>query len=95
MLGPEMHNANAKIAPPAPLVRDRVDRSSAPSALERDFACQLAASVWLLQLGEDAAVAALSAYAIARSRDRAARARLRVALETEYQRCLERLDLCS
>ena len=74
---------------------DPFERTGAPSDVERAFACQLATSVWLRQLGEEAALEVLSAYSMARFRDRPAQACLRVALESEYRLCRERLDLCS
>lgn len=95
MIRLEMQNVNLKRAPLKRLEIDRFERSGAPSAVERAFACQLATSVWMRQLGDDEANAALSAYVMARFRDRPTQACLRVALETEYRLCRERLDLCS
>ena len=69
--------------------------SGTPSDVERAFACQLATSVWLLQLGDADARQALIAYVKARYRNRQAQAYLHVALESEYRLCRERLDLCS
>lgn len=86
-------NANSPAA--TVLELDPFEHTGAPSDVERAFACQLATSVWLQQLGNDAALEALSAYSMARFRDRAAQACLRVALESEYRLCRERLDLCS
>jgi hypothetical protein len=74
---------------------DPLERTGAPSDVERAFACQLATSVWPRQLGEEAALEVLSAYSMARFRGRPARACLRIALESEYRLCRERLDLCS
>ena len=95
MIRLEMQNATLKRVPPTRLEIDRFERSGAPSAVEKAFACQLATSVWMRQLGDDGAKEALSAYVMARFRDRPAQACLRVALETEYRLCRERLDLCS
>lgn len=95
MIELEMQNTSAKRVFPTTLEPDRFERYAAPSEVERGFACQLATSVWLLQLGDEAAKEALSAYVMARFRDRPAQACLRVALETEYRLCRERLDLCS
>lgn len=95
MIGLEMQTANANAIPPTRLETDRFERSRTPSAVERAFACQLATSVWLRQLGDEQAREALSAYVLARFRDRPSQDRLRSALETEYGLCRERLDLCS
>lgn len=83
MIAPEMQDANPKRLP------------LAPSEVEREFARQLATSVWMLQLGDGEAREALSAYVLARFHERPAQARLRTALESEYRLCRERLDLCS
>ena len=74
---------------------DPFERTAVPSDVERAFACQLATAVWLRQLDNEAALEALSAYSVARFRDRPARACLLAALESEYRLCRERLDLCS
>lgn len=95
MIGLEMQNMKAQRAPATRLAHDRFERSSAPSDVERGFACQLATSVWLLQLNDEEARKALAAYVMARYRNRRAQARLRVTLESEYRLCRERLDLCS
>lgn len=95
MIGLEMQNTKALEFPAAQLTHDRFERSSAPSDVEWRFACQLATSVWLRQLGDEEAREALAAYAMARYRNRRAQARLRVTLESEYRLCRERLDLCS
>ncbi len=95
MIGLEMQDTKEKRIAAIRLERDRVECSAAPTDVERAFACQLATSVWLLQLGDEAASKALSDYVKARHRNRRAQARLRVALESEYRLCRERLDLCS
>ena len=71
-----MHNAARKCSPPALLDTDRLDRSGAPSEVEREFARQLATSVWMLQLGHDEAREALAAYVFARFHERPAQASL-------------------
>jgi hypothetical protein len=95
MIRLEMQDTKAKKVTATPFELDRFDRADAPSDVERAFACQLATSVWLLQLGDEAARVALSAYVRARYRNRSEQACLRVTLESEYLLCRERLDLCS
>lgn len=95
MIGLEMQNTKAQAFPATQLTHDRFERSSAPSDVERRFACQLATSVWLRQLGDEGAREALSAYVKARGHNRRTRACLCAALEAEYRLCRERLDLCS
>ena len=68
MIRLEMQNANLKRVLATRLEIDRFDYSGAPSAVEKAFACQLATSVWMRQLGNDGAKAALSAYVMARFR---------------------------
>jgi hypothetical protein len=65
------------------------------SAVESDFAGQIATAVWLCRLTEEPAREALGSYAMARHRTEKARAGLGAALEHEYRRCRERQDLCS
>jgi hypothetical protein len=74
---------------------NRVGEPGALTDVERAFACQLATSVWLRQLGDADAAEAVSAYVRARCRGRMAQGCLRAALEHEYRLCRERLDLCS
>jgi hypothetical protein len=74
---------------------NRAGVAGMPSNVERAFACQLATSVWLRQLGEADAGEAVSAYVRARFRSRMAQGCLRAALEHEYRLCRERLELCS
>lgn len=95
MIGLEMQDTKAKRVAATRLELDRFERSGPPSDVERGFACQLATSVWLLQLGDEEARKALSAYVRARYRNRRAQACLRAVLESEYRLCRERLDLCS
>jgi len=95
MIDLEMQDTKAKNVVAMPFELGRFERAGAPSDVERAFACQLATSVWLLQLGDEGAREALSAYVMARCRNRLAQAGLRVELETEYRLCRERLDLCS
>ena len=95
MIGLEMQNTKAHAFPATQLTHDRFERSSAPSDVERRFACQLATSVWLRQLGDEEAREALSAYVKACGHNRQTQACLRAALENEYRLCRERLDLCS
>ena len=95
MIGLEMQDTKAKNLAGTPVELDRFERGGTPSDIERAFACQLATSVWLLQLGDEEAREALSAYVKARYSNRLAQACLRVALESEYRLCRERLDLCS
>ena len=95
MIGLEMQCSRAKRVATPPLELEPLEPAGTPSDVELAFACQLAVSVWLLQLGDDAAREALSAYVLARSCSRLEQAHLRVALETEFHRCRERLDLCS
>ena len=95
MLGLEMQDAKAKRLPPTLLEIERFERSGAPSEVEREFARQLATSVWMLQLGHDEAREALAAYVFARFHERPAQASLFNLLEREYCSCRERLDLCS
>jgi len=95
MIRLEMRNTTIHSIATKRLEHDRFERSGTPSEAERRFACQLAASVWLAQLGDEAARAALAAYVMARCHNRWAQACLRVALLTEYRLCRERLELCS
>ena len=55
MIRLEMQDTKAKKVTATPFELDRFDRGNAPSDVERAFACQLATSVWLLQLGDEAA----------------------------------------
>ena len=95
MLDLEMASTKAKKCPAVRLEFDRSECALLPSDVERGFACQLATSVWLAQLDHEEAQEALLAYVMARYRSRQAQARLRIALESEYHLCRERLDLCS
>jgi hypothetical protein len=95
MIGLEMQNTKEQRVAAMRLELGRFESSGTPSDVERAFACQLATSVWLLQLGDEHARQALVAYVKARYRSRRAQACLRVALESEYRLCRERLDLCS
>jgi hypothetical protein len=95
MIGLEMQNTKAQAFPATQPTHDRFERSSAPSDVERRFACQLATSVWLRQLGDEDARQALSAYVKARGHNRRTQVCLSAALEDEYRLCRERLDLCS
>ena len=95
MIEIEMQNTKILEIPATRLTNDRLERSGTPSEFERRFACQLATSVWLSQLGDEEAGQAIAAYVMARHRNRRARARLRATLESEYRLCRERLDLCS
>ena len=95
MIGLEMQGTKEKSVAAMRLELDRFEYSGTPSDVERAFACQLATSVWLLQLGDADARKALFDYVQARHGNRRAQARLRVALESEYRLCRERLDLCS
>jgi hypothetical protein len=95
MIGLEMRYSKAKRAAMTPFGLDPLEPAGTPSDVELAFACQLATSVWLRQLGDAAASEAISAYVMARCRSRLAQARLRVTLESEFRLCRERLDLCS
>lgn len=76
---------------------DAVDASASElSPFESTFAGQIATAVWLGNLTEQAALEALTSYAIAcHLRERANSLRLRAALLTEYRRTRERQDLVS
>jgi hypothetical protein len=95
MIGLEMQNTKEQSVTAMRLELGTFEGSGTPSDVECAFACQLATSVWLLQLGDEDARQALVAYVKARYRNRQAQACLRVALESEYRLCRERLDLCS
>jgi hypothetical protein len=95
MIGLEMQNAENKRTHAMSAEVARFERVGSPSEVERAFACQLATSVWLSQLGDGDARKALCDYVKARYRNRRAQAALRVALVREYRFCRERLDLCN
>lgn len=95
MIGLEMQDTKAKRVAATRLELNRFERPGTQGDVERGFACQLATSVWLLQLGDEEARKALSAYVKARYRNRWAQACLYVALEREYHLCRERLELCN
>jgi len=95
MIELEMQDATEKLLSVTPLALDRAENFGRPNEVERAFACELATSVWLLQLGDEHASHVLSDYARARYRNRQAQDRLRAVLESEYRLCRERLDLCS
>ena len=90
-----MQNTKAKSIAGTRLRIRQSENCAALSEVERRFACQLATSVWLKQLGDNEAGMALSAYVSARYRNRRERGSLHVVLEREYKLCRERLDLCN
>lgn len=63
--------------------------------VESAFVAQIAVSVWLCRLTDEAAREALVSYAMARQRSKRVHNGLCAALEREYRHCRERQDLCS
>lgn len=95
MIGLDMQDTKDKKVATIRLELDRFQCSGTPNDIERALVCQLATSVWQRQLGDEDARTALFAYVKAWYRNRGTQACLRVALESEYRLCRERLDLCS